>query len=124
MADQGIRNRREILMQRGAQKLAPSIGIQFDLFGLTLFGSAGRNWIVGLDDYWSGVAAVRTPVHCPSVSAHPENNILRMTLRTEPLCYSWVDQETVPSVVLWRTASYVDERKVEFGWPQLVSELV
>ncbi len=114
MADQGIRNRREILMQRGAQKLAPSIGIQFDLFGLTLFGSAGRNWIVGLDDYRACVSAVRTPVHCPSVSAHPENNILRMTLRTEPLCYSWVDQEAKPSAMFRDCYRYPPMKNEEF----------
>jgi len=50
-----------------------------------LFGLPGRNRVVGLDDYRSGVAAVRTPVHRPSVSAHPENNILRMALWAEPL---------------------------------------
>ena len=55
------------------------------LFGPTLFGFPGRNRVVGLDDDWSSVSAVRTPVHCSSVSSHPENNILRMALWAEPL---------------------------------------
>ncbi len=55
------------------------------LFGLTLFGLSGRNWIVCLDDYWSGVAAVGTPVHCSGVSSHPENDIFRMAFWAEPL---------------------------------------
>jgi len=50
-----------------------------------LFGLPGWNRVVGLDDYRSGVAAVRTAVHCTSVATHPENNILRMALWAEPL---------------------------------------
>jgi hypothetical protein len=45
----------------------------------------GRNRVISLDNYRSDVTTIGTPVHCPSVSAHPENNILRMTLWTEPL---------------------------------------
>jgi hypothetical protein len=71
-----------------------------DLFGPTLFGFAGQDRVVGLDDYRSYVSTVRTPVHCPSVPAHPENNILRMAFRAEPLCYGWFDREAAPSVRL------------------------
>src|SRR6267143_1266658 len=69
------------------------------------------NLFVSLDCNRSHVAAVRAPVHCSSVSSHPESNILRMAFRAEPLCYGWVDQEAVPSVMFPRTASFVDERK-------------
>ena len=34
-----------------------------------------------------------------------------MTFRAEPLRYSWVDQQAAPSVMFWRTASYLDEGK-------------
>ncbi len=70
----------------------PNLRILRDLLGLALFGLAGRNWIVCLNDYRSGVAAVRTPVHCSRVSAHPENDILRMAFGTEPPRYDRTDQ--------------------------------
>ena len=73
-----------------------------------LFDLPGRNWIVGLDDYRSGVTAIRTPVHCTSVSTHPENDIFRMTFWAEPLCYSWVDQEGSALVMFLDAAAALD----------------
>ena len=34
-----------------------------------------------------------------------------MAFRAEPLCYGRVDQEAAPSVMFWRTASYLEEGK-------------
>ena len=81
-------------------RVTPNLRAYRDLLGLTLFGFHGRNRAVGLDDHGSRVAAVRTPIHRPRVSAHPENNILRMAFWAEPL-RSIVHAHILPVRPIW-----------------------